>query len=748
MDRSLDSESKFQCKNGLESVLAIYKCDVFTDCDDGSDEEGCDYFTCDNGKKKALIEKCDKVKDCADGSDEKDCSLLDLVSMDGNCTQKPAACQNQANCTDIGQNKFVCVCQPGYSGSACETHWGEECKQPCEGEQCEKLKTKMLGFLDMTVDPCDDFFKFVCNVNTRGQYLPPVNEDIKDLERLVRTPPKGFEFVSTFFESCIKISTDTDPLEVLMNCTADGVCEVDELLKYGQIYVDFLAYLKIFSDAMAFPVVTPNWEKVTANMSEGQGWTWWDVATDILTHFSFIGVFQYVEGEHDVFMSNIFFSPMIETILTGKNCSRGICDIPYRKPWIHIVPMTPDLWMIKGDEKLWDQYKKFMMDLLGHLSNDKSNLEKDITRIIDLEKKLKKINNKPEFANDDDWEVVGIFELYYLVPFVEWKDFISKSLSANKDFQIEKETKVAIPSRKLMKQMGEWIREIEVNRRDQANLVIWRMIVTFAQKFMHEGPLNIFKKINPKIENRVGSCLTQVTTFFPGVKDELVVAEYMDTNTKTFTNDLWKGLQQGFLEVIRESTWMTQRTRLRAEEKLKQTKFNIGESMPITKEFNQLKKLMSSNYIINILNIGNYHWGTRANSLEDGLKEKSSTPEDAVAAYYDRYENAMTLLTGLIKDWLTLGFSQGFPAGIIYGSFVGSTIGHELTHGFDNKGRKFDKDGFPLEWWEPEDSAAFENLTNCMVSNALIQISIIMPLIRWISMQTSTSVLEVMNTSL
>ena len=417
-------------------------------------------------------------------------------------------------------------------------------------------------------------------------------------------------------------------------------------------------------------------------------------------------------GKHDVFMSNLFFSPMIETTLTGKNETH----IPYRLPRIHIVPMTPDLWMIEGGEKAWGKYKSFMMDLLGHLSEDKSNLEKDIARIIDLEKKLKKIINKSVFANDEEWEMVGLFDLYKLVPTVEWKDFIGKSLSANKDFEIQKETKVAIPSRKIMEKMGEWIKEIAVNRRDQANLIIWRMVVTFAKKFMHEGPTNTFRKINPKIENRVENCLTQITAFFPGVKDELLVAEYMDDKTKTFTNDLWKGLQQGFREVIRESTWMTQRTRLRAEEKLNKTKFNIGESMPITKEFIELKKLMSSNYIINILAIGNYHWSTQAKSLGNGLEMDRGHPEETIQAFYRPVDNAMTLLTGLINDWLTLGFSQGFPAGIIYGSFVSSTIGHELTHGFDNNGRGYDKDGFPLDWWEPSDTAAFENLTKCMVS--------------------------------
>ena len=417
-------------------------------------------------------------------------------------------------------------------------------------------------------------------------------------------------------------------------------------------------------------------------------------------------------GKHDVFMSNIFFSPMIETTMTRGNGT----SIPYRLPRIHIVPMTPDLWMIEGGEKEWDQYKNFMMDLLGHISKDKSNLEKDIARIIDLEKKLKKIINKPVFANDEEWETVGIYDLHQLVPTVEWKDFIGKSLSANKDFEIQKETKVAIPSRKLMEQMGEWIKEIQDNRRDQANLIIWRMTFTFAQKFMHRGALNIFRKINPDINSRSENCLTQIETFFPGVKDELVVAEYMDTKTKTFTHDLWKNLQQGFLEVIKESTWLTQRTRLRAEEKLKKVKFNIGESMPITKEFSQLKERMTSNYIFNILAIGNYQWVTLVNSLGTGLEPDRVRAEEEVQAYYRKDENAMTLLTGLIREWLTLGFSQGFPAGFIYGSFVSSTIGHELTHGFDNRGRKYDKDGFPLDWWEPIDIAAFENLTNCMVS--------------------------------
>ena len=304
----INTTLQFQCRNGIESIPSRYKCDVYTDCDDKSDEEGCIYFVCNNGKKIAMDKKCDNNIDCEDTSDEKECASKDLVRNEGSCAEYSESCKNKATCSDLDDGKFACVCHPGFSGPTCETEWGEECKEPCEGEDCQRLATKMMGLLDMRVDPCEDFFKFVCNANTRGQYLPPANEPLKDLERLVRTPPKGFEFVNIFYESCMKISTNHSSLEVLKNCTADGVCTDEELRPYGQIYIEFLEYLEVFSRTMAFPVITPNWEEVTRNMSGGQGWTWWDVAADVLRNFSFMAVFQYVE---------------LYLVSIGQSCNKG-----------------------------------------------------------------------------------------------------------------------------------------------------------------------------------------------------------------------------------------------------------------------------------------------------------------------------------------------------------------------------------------------------------------------------------------
>ena len=96
------------------------------------------------------------------------------------------------------------------------------------------------------------------------------------------------------------------------------------------------------------------------------------------------------------------------------------------------------------------------------------------------------------------------------------------------------------------------------------------------------------------------------------------------------------------------------------------------------------------------------------------LKQKPEG-EEIVNAFYSQQDNEVTVVTGLLEEVIDLGFSRLFPPSIIYGSLVASTLGHELTHGFNNDGKKFDGEGYTQDWWEPEDIAAFNYSTQCMV---------------------------------
>ena len=79
----------------------------------------------------------------------------------------------------------------------------------------------------------------------------------------------------------------------------------------------------------------------------------------------------------------------------------------------------------------------------------------------------------------------------------------------------------------------------------------------------------------------------------------------------------------------------------------------------------------------------------------------------------------MRILTGLIGSWFGQGLSFHIPKSIIYGGHGSTTLGHEMVHGFDNKGKAYDKDGFKLNWWNKKEEKDYANRTKCLVSLSL-----------------------------
>jgi endothelin-converting enzyme/putative endopeptidase len=90
-------------------------------------------------------------------------------------------------------------------------------------------------------------------------------------------------------------------------------------------------------------------------------------------------------------------------------------------------------------------------------------------------------------------------------------------------------------------------------------------------------------------------------------------------------------------------------------------------------------------------------------------KEWLMTPQ-AVNAYYLSTNNEIVFPAGILQPPF---FHKDYPAAMNYGA-VGAVMGHELTHGFDDQGRKSDGDGVLREWWEPEVASRFEQAALCV----------------------------------
>jgi endothelin-converting enzyme/putative endopeptidase len=82
-----------------------------------------------------------------------------------------------------------------------------------------------------------------------------------------------------------------------------------------------------------------------------------------------------------------------------------------------------------------------------------------------------------------------------------------------------------------------------------------------------------------------------------------------------------------------------------------------------------------------------------------------------VNAYYNPTENNINFPAGILQPPY---FDNKMDAAVNHGA-IGSVVGHELTHGFDDQGRKFDPEGNLKDWWTPEDAKEFEKRAQCFI---------------------------------
>jgi predicted metalloendopeptidase len=82
-----------------------------------------------------------------------------------------------------------------------------------------------------------------------------------------------------------------------------------------------------------------------------------------------------------------------------------------------------------------------------------------------------------------------------------------------------------------------------------------------------------------------------------------------------------------------------------------------------------------------------------------------------VNAFYSPGDNAITIPAGILQLPF---FADGYSLASNYGG-IGVVLGHELTHGFDNSGRLFDRSGMLNDWWTPDTEAAFQARAQCVV---------------------------------
>jgi putative endopeptidase len=192
---------------------------------------------------------------------------------------------------------------------------------------------------------------------------------------------------------------------------------------------------------------------------------------------------------------------------------------------------------------------------------------------------------------------------------------------------------------------------------------------------------------------------------------QLYVAKFFPESSKQKMLDLVKNLQIALGQHIDALDWMSDATKAKAREKLASFTVKIGYPDE-WKDYSTLKVDPELSYYENLRAASAWRVAENLDKLGKPTDptEWGMSPQ-TVNAYYNPSTNEICFPAGILQPPF---FNPDADDAVNYGA-IGVVIGHEMTHGFDDQGSLFDKDGNMNNWWTPEDRAAFEQKTRVLV---------------------------------
>ena len=190
---------------------------------------------------------------------------------------------------------------------------------------------------------------------------------------------------------------------------------------------------------------------------------------------------------------------------------------------------------------------------------------------------------------------------------------------------------------------------------------------------------------------------------------QLYVAKYFPPEAKARMEKLISNLQVALGERIDVQEWMSDETKKVAREKLDAFYVKVGYPDK-WKDYSDLE--IGDSYLRNMLAVGEWE-------IKDMIRTKFNKPVDrdewymtpqTVNAYYNPTTNEICFPAGILQPPF---FDMQADDAFNYGA-IGVVIGHEMTHGFDDQGSKYDKNGNLVTWWSEEDTKQFEERIQVM----------------------------------
>lgn len=516
-----------------------------------------------------------------------------------------------------------------------------------------------IAFMDKTVNPGDDFYKFA-----NGSWIKnnPIPEEYSRYSSFEKLQDLNFAQLKGLFEN-----TDTKPEN-----------KISIQMEIAEFYSSGMDSIKI--QTLGITPLKKDLEKISGIKTISEL-----LAQIANFHTKGVNSLFYIFPGQDKKNSNNVIAQL----------SQGGLGLPNRDYYTGEDANSIEV------RKMYTNYITKLLELSGESSTvAKKNAQcilKIETRLANASLTVIEQRNPERIYNKTDLKT-----LQNTYPNINWTDYFNTLGILPQDInvrQIDFFKEVNLMLKEIP--ISDWIPYLKWNLLNESADYLSNDFVT--QKFSF---FNTYLTGNTQIQERWKRVVNTTSTLFGEAVGKIYVEKYFPPDAKKKMTQLVMNLKEALGEHIQKLTWMSDSTKKHALEKLKAMTLKIG--YPDTwKDYSTLD-IGSESYITNVFIIKKFNFQNNIKRINKSVdRTRWSTSPQTINAYYSVSLNEIIFPAGILQPPF---FDMNVDDAVNYGS-IGTVIGHEMTHGFDELGKKYDKSGNLSNWWKDADTEKFGILT-------------------------------------
>lgn len=360
-------------------------------------------------------------------------------------------------------------------------------------------------------------------------------------------------------------------------------------------------------------------------------------------------------------------------------------------------------------QNIREQYKLYIGKLFKLAGFSEADAQQKVADVMEIETAIAKVSRSATELRDPEanYHKMSFDELKKTISGIDWDAYMKGlGIQAPAELNVEQVEPIQEVAR-LMNTLplSKHVSYLEYNLLDAAASCLSDDFV--AARFDFYGKVLSGRQVNqPRWKRAVNS----VNGMLGELVGEMYVEKYFPAAAKERMVKLVKNLQTALGERINAQEWMSDSTKVKAQEKL--AAFHVKVGYPDKwKDYSKLD-IKKDSYWANVCRASEWSFNDMYSRLGKPVdKDEWLMTPQTVNAYYNPSTNEICFPAAILQPPF---FNMEADDAANYGA-IGVVIGHEMTHGFDDQGRQFDKDGNLTDWWTPGDADRFKERAQVMV---------------------------------